>query len=166
MKWKLNGNIDLYCAYYKDLYGYINRHLNDPEQSKDILQDLYFKLEKAPEIKRLDNPKAYLNKMAYRLILDYYRQGHKLLNTGEEDYLGRLHCARKQPESGAIHEDLLHKMLHKLECLTEEKKDLLLLNKVLGWNYAKIAKHKQRSSSWVEKSMTQALILCKKIKDA
>lgn len=166
MEWKKNGNVDLYCDYYNDLYGYINRYLNDSEQSKDLLHDLYFKLQNAPQIGELDNPKAYLNKMAYHLILDYYRQGHKLVNTGEEAFLDNLLCTQKQPETGTINADLLQKIANKLECLAEEKKDILLLNKLQGWNYNAIAKHKKRSSSWVEKSMTQALTLCKKINES
>lgn len=166
MKWERDSNVDLYCNNYKELYSHINRHLNDPEQSKDLLQDLYFKLQKAPQLKDLENPIAYLKKMAYHLVLDYYRQGHIVLKTGQEEYLSRLHCTRKQPESGLVHEDLLKKILQKLDHLAEEKKDILLLHKVSGWNYLKIAKHKKRSLSWVEKSMSQVLALCNKVKDA
>lgn len=152
-------NLLFYQYHYKTLYTYVYQRVSCPELAQDVMQELYLKVMKIPDGTRIQNPKSYLIKMAFSVISDHFRNSSNNHETGRDDVIVALRNEGDVPEENVIRKNLLENLQQKLTKLPEEKRDILWLNRVNGWNYAKIAKHKNRSLSWVEKAMADALSL-------
>lgn len=154
-----DNNILFYQYHYKTLYTYVMQRVGCQHLTEDVMQELYIKVLKIPDSTRLENPKSYLIKMAFSLISDHFRNNSNKHETGHDDVIVSMRTERDIPEDIAIRENLLEALQQKLAKLPKDKRDVLWLSRVDGWNYSKIAKHKKRSLSWVEKAMADALAL-------
>ena len=153
-----------YEDYYPSLYQLVYSQVNCSALTQDILQELYFKLNKIPSLSEISNPKNYLMQIACRLVIDNKRLKANQVETGQEQVIGLVVCPKAKPEHHAIQANLIEKVQTTLNKLPDEKRDLIWLSAVEGWNYQKIAKHKGRSLSWVEKSIAQGMALLTEVK--
>jgi len=153
-----------YQDHYESLYQLIHRQVDCSALTQDILQDLYLKLSKIPDVSAVNNPKNYLMQIACRLVIDNKRLKVNQVETGQEETLAKVVCPTAKPENTVINTNLIANVKAALEKLPEDKRDLIWLSAVEGWSYPKIANHKGRSLSWVEKSIAQAMELLSEFK--
>ena len=153
-----------YEEHYQSLYQLIHRQVDCAALTQDILQDLYLKLSKIPDVSAVNNPKNYLMQIACRLVIDNKRLKTNQVETGQEETLASVVCPIAKPETTAINSNLIANVTAALNKLPEDKRDLIWLSAVEGWSYSKIASHKGRSLSWVEKSIAQAMVLLTEFK--
>jgi len=153
-----------YEDHYKSLYQLIHRQVECVALTQDILQDLYLKLSKIPDVSAVNNPKNYLMQIACRLVIDNKRLKVSQVETGQDETLAGVVCPIARPEHTAINTNLIANVKAALAKLPEDKRDLIWLSAIEGWSYPKIASHKGRSLSWVEKSIAQAMVLLSEFK--
>jgi len=153
-----------YEDYYQSLYQLVNSQVNCSALTQDILQDLYFKLNKINNLSEISNPKNYLMQIACRLVIDNKRLKSNQVETGQEQTIDLAVCPKAKPEHNAIQVNLIENIQTALDKLPDEKRDLIWLSAVEGFSYQQIASRKGRSLSWVEKSIAQGMILLTEIK--
>ena len=155
--------LTLFQKEYKNLFNFIKNKVNCPELTVDLLQDLYVKLHHLSDMKELKNPKSYVISMARNLIIDNSRKPERVLETGREEHLSLVQCGHAGPEQQTIEANYIELITRALSELPEEKQDLLTLSRFQGWSNQKIAEHKGRSLSWVEKNLAASLVMCSEI---
>jgi RNA polymerase sigma-70 factor (ECF subfamily) len=70
---------ELWNTYSLELKGYIMRHVSDKYEAEDILQEVGIRIQQnTNKIKDIANVKAWLYRITYNLIVDYYRKTKKL----------------------------------------------------------------------------------------
>jgi len=71
----MNCIVDAWARYEAELRGYLARHLKDARQSEDLLQDIFVKaIHQGKGFCELDNPRAWLFRVARNQLADYYRR--------------------------------------------------------------------------------------------
>lgn len=158
------ANIDLYQYHHQLLSNFVYGKVQCKDLSQDIMQELYLKLAKMPDVTIIKKPKSYLMQMACRIIADHFRKTSNLHETGHDETFDKLSQSNYSPENKQINKDLLDKLHMTLTKLPQEKRDILLLHRVNGWSYKEIALQKKRSLSWVEKSVADAMLLLNQFK--
>lgn len=85
-----NGDTEAFEEIYNNLktpvYTVIYRMVQDRHTAEDILQEFFIRLYKSPPEKQLDNPRAYLLKIAHNLTVDVLRRYTE--NGNIDDYEG------------------------------------------------------------------------------
>ncbi len=151
---------ELFNAHYQEVSRFVTRKVNCVQAKDDIMQELYLRLAGYPELDNINNTRAFLLQIASNLIRDNFRRASYRLETSAHEVIDETVCELNSPARQVEQRNMLESMTLALNALPEEKRDIIWLNRVEGWSYGKIAKHKKRSVSWVEKSMAQALLLC------
>lgn len=76
----MNCIIDAWNSHEAELRGYLNRQLKDGLLAEDLLQDTFLKaLGEGAEFCQLENPRAWLFRVARNGLVDYYRRHKPLL---------------------------------------------------------------------------------------
>lgn len=153
-----------YNQHYQSLYTLVKSQVKCQFLTQDILQDLYFKLEKIPNIEAINNPKNYLMQIACRLVVDTKRLKTSQIITEPDTELAEVACPQSKPEAQAINQNLINNIQIALDKLPKEKRDIIWLSAIEGWSHSRIALHKGRSLSWVEKSIAQGMVLLTEFK--
>lgn len=159
---KLNV-LQVFQKEYQNLFKFIKYKVKCPDLSSDLLQDLYLKLHSVPANKEINNPKGYLNTAARNLIIDNSRKPYQAIETGQEELIDLAVCEQISPEQRAIDQNMVEQLELALNQLPTYKRDLVTLSRVHGWTNQQIARHKNKSLSWVEKNLALSLIMCSDI---
>ncbi len=127
------------------------------QTSEDITQEAYVKVTDAFQQYPIQSPRAFLFQTARNLALDHLRK-EKVRNlylerNADETTLAQIAALSPNPEAKlhiAQQVDLLLKMLAEQP---QRRREMLILHKVHGWHYPKIAEHYGLSLSAVEKNV-------------
>ena len=153
----------LFQQQYYSLFQFIKTRTHNEESAQDVMQELYLKWQKRPRHQELGNPAGYLMAMAQNLIIERARKQQE--ETGQEEWLASAESTHSTPEQQAINQNLIERMQEALSQLPPDKRDLLWLSRVQGLSNREIAQQKNKSLSWVEKSLSMALLICCEIDD-
>jgi len=138
----------LYLRYYQKIFSFILRYVNDPDKAQDILQETFLRVynwrEKyAPTAKFA----SWLYRIARNLCIDEKRKyWNRMVDLDsqsrlEEDAQGPIDLESdkgfdpRQSLDESIKMDLIRKAI---ESLSEEQRDVILLNKYEGLSYQEI----------------------------
>ena len=77
-----------YRNFQDALRGFINRRVNNPTITDDILQDIFVKLISTLKSgRRLDNVPAWLYSVSRTTIIDHFRSDHRFESSNDEDWV-------------------------------------------------------------------------------
>lgn len=134
--------------------------INCSSLREDLMQDFYLRLMRVEHWHSIENIDGYVKTIMNNLVLDYYRKSEthhtEEFNENDAQTSGCL-------EKSLIIEQTLEQIQNCVAKQKVEKQDLLWRSKVQGDNYQQIAKDKNRSVSWVEKSIAHITAQCKQI---
>lgn len=156
-------------ALYKDHYPQVKAFLlsrsNAPDLIEEVLQDLYLKLMKIDDLTQIDNPSAYLCRIAHNLLIDALRRQARAKqrnsNPVESDDVLALVDPQPSPFEATLSGQRLAACEQALSELPPEYREILLLNRVDRLTHSQIAKRYGRSVSWVEKTIVRTLAYCR-----
>jgi len=81
----MNCIVDAWARHEAELRGYLARHLKDARQSEDLLQDIFVKaIYQGKRFCELDNPRAWLFKVARNQLADCFRRDRNYDQVGDE----------------------------------------------------------------------------------
>lgn len=153
----------IYDTYWEPLCRFVCTYIDNPQTSKDIVQDAFLKLWNIRETVEINYLKGYLLSMARNAVLNYIRD-----NKGRvyflEDFPG-FHPSESpltnepRPADPQI---LLEKAKEGIESLPPKCKEIFLLSRRGNLTYKQIAEAKDISIKTVQNQMGIAL---KKIRD-
>lgn len=131
----------LYATYYNELYHYGIKLLTNEEETKDLIQDLFYKLWKNRQnLKQPDNVKAYLLRGLRTVILDYikiYKMKYQVTELPEDItfLLGIGH----QAEMDETLNETTRKLYDELEKLPARQKEAIYLHYIKEYKYTEVA---------------------------
>lgn len=144
--------------YYVRLCAFANKFLNDPEEAKEIVQDVFSKIwEGRDEIDPEDSLKSYVFKIAQNLSINKLRR--KKVETAYTEIYKLVYIEHLE---FSAHESLLAKELEEniaqaINKLPAECSKIFELSRVEGLKYREIADTLHISVKTVEAQMSKAL---------
>lgn len=157
----------LFRKYYMRLCGFANKFLNDPEESREIVQEVFMKIwEGREDIDPEDSLKSYLFKIAQNLSLNRLRK-----KKVESKYVEIYKLVYIDHSEFSSYESLLARELEDnittaINTIPPKCKRVFELSRMEGLKYDEIAKTLNISVKTVEAQMSKALrILRLELKD-
>jgi RNA polymerase sigma-70 factor (ECF subfamily) len=153
-----------YLAKRDALRHFLTAQLKSREDAEDVLQDLYVKVSRTPDIDDLQKPASYLFKMAVNLAHDRRRE-RKRAKLREADWVSVLYTkagdqtVADQPsaEVGYAAKQRLIAIREALTKLSPQCQRAFMLHKFEGLSHLQVAQSMKISRSTVEKHMHTAL---------
>lgn len=147
--------------YRPALLRYLARHLKQhPDEIEDVAQDALLRLYRAGGAEPIDNPEAYLVRIASNLVRDRHRRRQPVfgLDAVAEERFDSI--AGEVPGPDRVYEDnrRLEVFLGLLDELPPRCREVFLLQRFEGLTYGAIAHRLGISVSGVEKHMMKALL--------
>lgn len=157
----------LFRKYYVRLCGFANKFLNDPEEAREIVQDVFLKLwETRKDIKPDDSLVSYLFMITRNKSINKLRR-----RSVDSKYTGILQLVYAENREISPHESLLANELDNeitaaVGKLPVKCREIFDLSRIEGRRYSEIAAMLQISVKTVEAHMSKALkILRIELKD-
>ena len=147
---------------YQDLLRFLTRRTGDAERAADLAQDTYLRLATVQSSLEIENPRAFVYRVAGNLAIDALRRDGRLapdltfLEAGEG-----VPDATPSPEASALARDRLRQLEEALDELPAKPRLALLLSRVEGRPFVEIAGQLGVSESMVAKYIARALRHCR-----
>jgi RNA polymerase sigma factor (sigma-70 family) len=153
----------LYSAYSHELKAFLQANTRSDELVEVMMQDIYLKLIGIPDLSVIQNPSAYLNRLANNLLIDHCRQQQRHRQRIIEQAADDIDYADLSPSP--IEQIHYHQLLHAYQLalleLPAPVQQVVRLFHIDGLSQRDIARKLGKSVSWVEKSITKALVHCR-----
>jgi RNA polymerase sigma factor (sigma-70 family) len=159
----VNSFADHYLNYRNELFSFVLRYVDCPDTADDILQDTYLRFSGCSKERPIENPRAFLYRIAANLATDHVRaklrRASESLDTHETELPD---SSRQLPETIVEQRQQLDSLYDALIELPPLCREIFILSRMEGQSHAQIAKRLNISTSWVEKNIVQALKHCKR----
>lgn len=132
------------------------RILGNDHGAEDVVQAVWLKLRSVGDASAIDNPRAYLFKLAANLATDWGRERTRRNQLLAEHYLWGPDEALSAEEQ-AMAQDELQRVLAAAERLPEPTRTIFRLNRLQGLTQAEIARRLSVSVTTVENHVRAAL---------
>lgn len=168
---QLAGNdlVGCFAEYRTEIYRFVFRIVGCEDTAHDLVQDTYLRLFDYVSEQEIQNPRAFIYKIANNLALDYLRSQKRrtaMIDSSEmsENPLNEQALA-EDPQTIVLQQqqlDLLSNAIQKLPAITQ---DVFVRSRFLGQTHEQISRELGISKSWVEKNIMQALSECRRVLD-
>ena len=157
----------LFRKYYVRLCCFANKFLNDPEEAREIVQDVFLKLWEAREdIKPEDSLNSYIFSVARNKCINKLRRRH--VESKYTEILQLVYAENREisPHDSLLANELGNEFAIAIEKLPDKCREIFDLSRIEGLRYSEIASMLQISVKTVEAHMSKALkILRIELKD-
>lgn len=151
----------LYRDHHGWLQGWLRQKLGCPEQAADFAHDTFLRVLTRPQAHALDRPRAFLARIATRLLIDHTRRAR--LEQSWRDTCARVVAEQAQaPSAEEINGfvETLEQVARLLDGLPEKPRVAFLMFRLDGASQAEIAAELNVSVSMVKKYVAQGLLHC------
>ena len=151
----------LFDQYSHKLFYFVNKYLDNKEESEEIVQDVFLNLWRhKKEIRSIEAFKSYLYKIALNNIRNFFtkkhvREKHKQLIAQEY-----LFANESEPEE-LNYEKVIKKVNELIEQLPKKRREIFLLSRKEGLDISEISKYLGISESTVKNQITSAVSFLK-----
>lgn len=154
--------------YYEELRAFIRRKVGCPAAAADILQETYIRAATAQTEGHVDNPRAYLYRVAGNLAADYLRR-HRVHDTLFDAEATPDAVADREPdaERSLTAKQRLIRLKHAVAELPPRCRTVFVMRRFEDIEQDEIARRLGISRNMVEKHLRHALSYCaKRLSDA
>ncbi|MGH8089176.1 MAG: RNA polymerase sigma factor, partial [Stenotrophomonas sp.] len=131
---------DYLLGAYDELKRRLSRRLGSEELAGDALQDTWMRLDaRRDRLDPVQNPGAYLLRMATNIVVDRQRADHRLMSMEEVGALMDMADPGPDPSQNAETEMALAQMLDLLQRMPERRRRILLAIRVEGLQQRDVA---------------------------
>lgn len=154
-------------SFYRDhhgwLQGWLHRRIGCPERASDYAQESFLRVLVRPPEEKLEQPRAFLTRIATRLMIDDNRRA-RLEQAWLEMQTAFAQEHHHAPSAETVNEwlDTLEWVARLVEALPDKPRRAFLMSRLDGMAQAEIAAELGVSVSMVKKYMAQALLHCHK----
>lgn len=150
-----------YSAHGEELERYLNRRLNCAQTAADLTQEVFVRLMRSESASAVENPRAYLYRIASNLVVDHFRSVKQ-----QPGLMGTAHWETvpddaPSPEKTLLTRDELRRLERAIAELPPRQRDVMLLQKFEGLSYGAIAERLGISKNTVMVHMMRALAHCR-----
>jgi len=148
----------LFRKYYSCLCGYANKYFNDPEEAREVVQEVFIKIwEKRGEINPEESLSSYLFKITLNNSINRLRHKKVISKYAEIYKLVYLENAEISPHESLIASELTYNISRALRNIPPKCRQVFNLSRVDGLKYSEIADTLNISVKTVEAQMSKAL---------
>ena len=150
----------LFKTYYPTLCSFSNKYLINPEEAKDVVQDVFLKLwENRNEIDPKESLKAYLFRITANNSIDKLRR--RKVKTKYDDVLKLVYIDSYEPSphNSLLEQELSEYIDHALKKIPPQCRKVFDLSRIEGLKYNEIAEFLKISVKTVEGHMSKALAI-------
>ena len=163
LEFTLNDIADLLHKHRGELQRFLAGRVNSPETVEDIIQMLFLRLSNYQSDTRVDNPRAFLFKVAGNLATDHLRsQQRRNESPITDEQIGEFLDYTPSPETALISQQQLAVLKQAIQELPPKCRDVFILCKFHHYTYLQAAQHLGIAESTATKHMIKALEYCKR----
>lgn len=149
-------------AHYEDLTRYLTRRMGSSQCAGDVVHDTYLRLQGLSAVPPVDNPRAYLFRMADNIAIDRLRsQGREHRRQDGPAALEGRPCDAPDAEVALAQRQRLRLLSQAIDELSPRCREIFLMHRLDGLSHAEIASRLGISRSAVEKHIMRALAHCR-----
>ncbi len=153
---------ELFDQYYAPLCFYARKIIDSPDQSRDIVQDVYIKLwDNRKELVIYKSLKAYMYQAVRNQSLNHLEKRRRQVQFVEpgfcEKKIESMHVLRSGHQDPVSEKDLSKRIWELVEELPEKRKSVFILYRKHGLSYSEIAEVMGITRKTVENQMGKAL---------
>ncbi len=147
----------------EELRAFVRRRIGVSEDIEDVVQETFLRAQRAGRFNSVDNPRAYLVRIADNLIRDRHRrERHHLFEPNLEEQPQDPEDPAPSPERVARARQELHKLALAVATLPPKPREALILHKFHHLSYNEIARVMGISPRTVEKHLAKAVAHCRR----
>ncbi len=148
---------DLFKEYFNPLVNFVNRYLNNFENSREVVQMTFVKLwENRSNFEIRNSTKSYVYQTAKNAMIDFVRKNKNHMNAFEIE--GALVHDLPDDNSSYLDPYIVRSAIEKcLQQLKPKNREIFELNKFEGLTYEEIADYLQISKRSVEDNIAKTL---------
>lgn len=140
---------------------FVGRYFSSPQEVEDIVQEAYLRAYAAEGSQAIDQPKAFLFRIAKNVALtELTRKSRQITDYLEEVVEPDIPRTSASAADEAVAQELIGLYCEALVTLPEKCREVLLLRKIHGLRHKEIAERMSLSVSSVEKYLRQGLLAC------
>lgn len=137
---------------------YVRSRIGPHEDVQDLVQDAFVRLVAARHDVSMERPEAYLQGIARHLVLDRFRHSGRRGSPVDVPVEEALNVATPPDQEWALEaEDAKRRFVAVLDTLAPKTREIFLLHRVNGLEYAEIARRMALSDKAIQYHMTRAL---------
>jgi len=151
-----------YREYRQGLLSFLQGKVGQAHIAEELLQECFIRLSKMPALSTIEQPRAFIYKVAGNLAIDYLRRHQKLPDTQSDEIL--LEAEAEQPEQLEliVAQRRQQQLKSALEQLPPRTREALVLARFKEMPLKDVAKVLGISQTMVEKHLKNALEKCRK----
>lgn len=148
---------EIWLDLYEELYGFTLKQVKNPEDAKDIVQEVCLKVQlNIHQLKHSSKLTAWIYQITRNTIIDHYRKMNKSLVSVDDLILG-------ESEGHSFEYAQLSECINgKINQLTNEYKEAIILTYLKNFSQKELAQHLQLSYSGTKSRVQKARNLLKK----
>jgi RNA polymerase sigma factor (sigma-70 family) len=147
-----------YLRQREALVRFLTQRTRDRALAEDLAQEAWLRVSQAGAASAIENPQAYLYRVASNLVIDHARAAdRRRLTRGEIDEILQVPEDGPDPEKVAIDRSELQHMLSLLRELPERQRAILLMSRLDRLTHHEIAHRFGISTRTVEFELSRAL---------
>lgn len=152
-----------FSLYRAELHRFLLRRVDCEQIANDLLQDTYLRFVDYHDQQTIENPRAFLYRVAGNLAIDHLRthQRQKPLIADFDNHDDNFAQTQiNNPEHILDQQQQLQRLQLAVNQLDSTCRDVFIRSRFQGQTHQQIANELGKSKSWVEKQIVQALRHC------
>ncbi|MEW6246204.1 MAG: RNA polymerase sigma factor [Nitrospirota bacterium] len=146
-----------------DIRQFLLRRLKCPETASDVLQDTFLRLMQSAPAVAIENPRAWLFRIAANLATDHLRRRqHRGDHLSDEEIRDDIPDARPSAETQIFTKQQVEILKQAIAELPPKCREVFILHKFKHLSYAEVSVRLGIARSTVVKHMIKALAHCKR----
>lgn len=151
--------LNLYQEHHSWIYGWLYKKLGNSADAADLAQDTFVRLIARQNQVELEQPRAYLTKIAKGLMINWIQ--HKSVERAYLEVLSEQpELVQNSPERDVLIIETLTEVIHLLAELPEDVRQTFLYTQLEGLKHQDIANQLNISISTVKRHIQRAYIHC------
>lgn len=162
-RFTFNDIAELLQKHRSELQRFLTGSVGCPEAVEDIMQTMFLRLSGYQSEVRIENPRAFLFKVASNLATDHLRSQLRRNETIiTDEHIGEFMSYSPSPEAVLISQQQLDLLKQAIEELPPKCRSVFILCKFQHYTYLQAAQQLGISESTATKHMIKALEYCKR----
>lgn len=152
------GHARLPVGDYARLLRFLESRLSNEQDARDLAQEAYLRLLRASSEKLIQDPVAYLFRIARNLLYEWYTSLPPPAESLDRAEIAGEKASAEDRLEMALHMDKLERALRRL---SPKRRAVVLMHRRDGMTYGEIAEQLGISSSMVKKHLSLGLVECR-----
>ncbi|MBV1786820.1 RNA polymerase sigma factor [Marinobacterium sp. D7] len=153
----------LYLRYRAGLLAHLQSMVRDADIAEELLHDTFLRLSRMPGLGSINQPKAFLFRIAGNLAIDHLRQCRRVPESASESELEELESSEPDQLELLVQERRRRQLRQAIDQLPPRARETLLLVRYRELTLREAAQELGISQTMVERHLKNALLKCREL---